>query len=174
MPDAQLFDLAQKGKLSDPKVLTAQIERMVADSKSRALVDNFAGQWLQLRSLPTHVPDPVKYPTYNDTLRDSMAEETKLFFSYILKGNRSVIEFLDGRYSFLNEPLAKHYGITGITGPEFRKVALTDPNRGGILTQASILTLTSNPTRTSPVKRGKWVMEQILGTQTDFYQSSKH
>ncbi len=164
MPDAQLFDLAQKGKLNDAKVLSTQVDRMIADSKSRALVDNFAGQWLQLRSLPTHVPDPVKYPTYNDTLRDSMTEETKQFFNYILKENRSVIEFLDGRYSFINEPLAKHYGIAGVTGPEFRRVTLTDPNRGGILTQASILTLTSNPTRTSPVKRGKWVMEQILGT----------
>ncbi len=164
MPDDQLFDLAKKGKLSDNKVLTAQVQRMIMDPRSSALTDNFAGQWLQLRTLPNHSPDPQKFPNYSEGLRDAMIQETKQFFTSVLRENRSVIDFLDGKYTYVNEVLAKHYGIQGVTGPEFRKVALSDPNRGGILTQASILTLTSNPTRTSPVKRGKWVMEQILGT----------
>ncbi len=161
MPDDELFALAAHGRLRQN--LEAQVKRMLGDAKSAALVENFAGQWLTLRKLDYVVPDPETFPGFDKELRSAMARETELFFEAILREDRSILDLLDADFSFVNERLAKHYGIAGVKGPEFRRVPLP-PNRGGILTQASILTLTSNPTRTSPVKRGKWVLEQILNS----------
>lgn len=162
MPDAELFRLAREGILHKPDVLRAQAKRMLSDPKSRALTENFAGQWLQLRSLADIVPDPEKFSRFNDELRSSMLRETEMFFESILREDRSVLDFLTADYSFVNEELARHYGISGVEGSEFRRVELPAQRRG-ILTQASILLLTSNPTRTSPVKRGKWILDNILG-----------
>jgi hypothetical protein len=164
MPDEELFGLAEKGRLREKGVLEAQVKRMLKDPKSRALTDNFAAQWLQLRTLETAIPDRRTYRAYDRTIRSLVVRETELYFEHIVKDDRSVLEFLDSDYTFLNSPLARYYGVSGVSGDEFRKVTLTDKNRGGVLTHASILTLTSNPTRTSPVKRGKWVLENILGT----------
>ena len=164
MPDEELFNLAAKGKLQDPAVLTAQAKRMLKDPRSHALSDNFAGQWLQLRSLDSISPDPKRFGGFDEGLRQSMKTETELFFQAIVSEDRSILDFLDARYTFLNEQLAKHYGIDGVQGGDFRRVTLTGDQRGGILSQASLLAVTSNPTRTSPVKRGKWVMENLLGT----------
>jgi hypothetical protein len=161
MPDAELFDLAAKGKLRDN--LEPQVRRMLADPKSAAFVQNFSGQWLTTRKLAYVAPDPKEFPGFDEDLRSAMTRETELFFEAILRENRSILDLLDADFSFVNERLAKHYGIAGVTGAEFRRVKLP-ANRGGVLTQASVLTLTSNPTRTSPVKRGKWVLDQILGT----------
>jgi len=162
MPDATLFDLARKGILHKPDVLEAQARRMVQDPKARALVDNFAGQWLQLRDVAKLTPDPERFPQFDDDLRAAMLQETQLFFASVLREDRSVLDFLAADYSFVNARLARHYGIDGVTGDEFQKVSLAGGRRG-VLTQGSILTLTSNPTRTSPVKRGKWILENILG-----------
>ena len=164
MPDDQLMNLATTNKLQDPSVIKQQVQRMLKDPKSRALTDNFAEQWLNLRILSIAQPDPKLFPDFNEGLRDAMETETKMFFESVLRENKSILDFLDGRYTYLNGDLAKHYGISGVQGDEFRRVALPDGRRGGIITQGSILTLTSNPTRTSPVKRGKWVLDQILGT----------
>lgn len=164
MPDDQLFALAAKGALHRPEILSAQAKRMLKDPKARALADNFAGQWLQLRNLSLLSPDTKRFPEFDDKLRRSMKTETEMFFEAIVKEDRSILDFLDGRFTYLNGPLAKLYGIDGVEGDQFRRVALTGEQRGGILSQASILTVTSNPTRTSPVKRGKWVLEQLLGT----------
>jgi hypothetical protein len=161
MPDDELFALAAKGRLRQN--LDAQVRRMLRDPKSAAFVENFAGQWLTIRKLAYVVPDPKTFPNFDEELRAAMTRETELFFEAILREDRSILELLDADFSFVNERLAKHYGIAGVAGPEFRRVKLP-ANRGGILTQASILTLTSNPTRTSPVKRGKWVLEQILNS----------
>jgi hypothetical protein len=163
MPDDELFGLAESGQLATPATQADQVRRMLADPKAQALVENFFGQWLELRNLNKIVPDPERFPSFNDDLRESMKRETLAFVAHIVAGNRSVLEFLDADYAFLNEPLARHYGIAGVEGAEFRQVALPDARRGGLLTQASVLTLTSNPTRTSPVKRGKWILENILG-----------
>jgi mono/diheme cytochrome c family protein len=162
MPDEELFKEARDGTLR--KNLDAQVRRMLQHPKARALVDNFAGQWLQTRNVKTMTPDPGLFPQFDEALRSAMQKETELFFENVMRGDRSVLEFLDADYTFLNERLAKHYGIAGVKGPEFRKVSLQGSARGGVLTQASILTITSNPTRTSPVKRGKWILENILGT----------
>jgi hypothetical protein len=164
MPDDELARLAQAGQLQKGVNLANQVKRMLRDPRSKAFAENFGGQWLTLRNLANINPDPARFPTFNENLRADMLKETELFFNSIVTEDRSILEFLDARYTFLNERLAKHYGIDGITGEEFKRVDLTTDRRGGILTQASILTLTSNPTRTSPVKRGKWVLEQILGT----------
>jgi len=164
MPDDELLSLAAQGALRDPKALEAQARRMLKDKKSRALVKNFGGQWLTLRNLQNVNPDPARYPGFNNELRAAMLAETELFFRSVVNEDRSVLDFIDANYTFLNERLAKHYGIEGVAGDDFRRVALTGDQRGGLLTQASILTVTSNPTRTSPVKRGKWVLEQMLGT----------
>ncbi|HET6572940.1 MAG TPA: DUF1592 domain-containing protein [Fimbriiglobus sp.] len=163
MPDEELFALAGRGELSKPGVLKVQIDRMLKDPKSSALVENFAGQWLQLRNLKTVSPDPGTFHGWDDDLRAAMAMESELFFEYVVKNDRSVLEFLDADYTFVNERLAKHYGIPKVYGRSFRRVKLPDNRRGGVVTQASVLTVTSNPTRTSPVKRGKWVYENILG-----------
>jgi len=164
MPDDRLMSLANQGKLRNPDTLAQEAKRMLVDPKARALADNFAEQWLNLRKLEIFHPEPEQFPTYNEILRDSMKDETKTYFKYILTQNRSVLEFLNSNYSFINQPLAAHYGISGVTGSELRKVTFTGNQRGGILSQASVLAITSNPTRTSPVKRGKWVLENILGT----------
>ncbi len=162
MPDETLFELARSGQLHEPQTLIQQVERMLDDVKSRALVDNFAGQWLQLRELSRLTPDAEKFPQFDDALRQSMRRETELFFETLLKEDRSILEFLNADFSFVNQRLANHYGIEGVEGDEFQRIGL-GAGRRGVLTQASILMLTSNPTRTSPVKRGKWVLENILG-----------
>jgi hypothetical protein len=161
MPDQTLFDLAASGELTKHDVLAAQVRRMLADPKSRALVDNFAGQWLQLRDVSRLMPDPVLFPDFDGALRTAMRRETEMFFETMIREDRSVLEFLNADYTFVDERLARHYGISNVLGDEFQKVALTDGRRG-VLTHASILMLTSNPTRTSPVKRGKWILENML------------
>ena len=163
MPDEELFQLAERGELRNPDVLKRQVTRMLSDSKSRAVVDNFAGQWLNLAMLDEMVPDPNVFPDFDTALRNDMKQESLLLFETIMKEDRSLLDFLDADFTFLNARLAKHYGRTGVKGEEFQKVSLEAGRRAGILTHASILTLTSNPERTSPVKRGKWIMENILG-----------
>ena len=160
-PDERLFQLAGEKKLHTAEQLSAEVDRMLADPKSKALVDNFAGQWLQLRDLEALSPDPAKFAAFDGKLRKSMRRETELLFTNIMKENRSILELLSADYSFVDERLAKHYGIDGITGDEFKKVELNGKRRG-MLMHGSILLLTSNPTRTSPVKRGKWVLENLL------------
>ncbi len=162
LPDEELTALAASGRLR--KELFNQVTRMLADSKSHALTENFAGQWLQLRLLDLVAPDKVQFPDFDENLRASMRIETEMLFDYIVKADRPVTEFLTADYTFLNERLALHYGISGVKGSEFRQCSLAGTQRGGILTHASFLTFTSNPTRTSPVKRGKWVLDNLLGT----------
>lgn len=162
MPDDELLAKAEAGTLRKPGVLEGEVRRMLLDPKARALSENFAGQWLQLRNLDEAKPDPDRFPTFDDELRRAMKRETELFFEAVVKEDRSIVDFLDARFTFLNDRLAMHYGIPGVEGPEFRRVALTGNQRGGVLTQASILTVSSYPTRTSPVIRGKWVLENIL------------
>jgi hypothetical protein len=162
MPDTELWRLADQNQLRDPQVLTAQVKRMLTDPKSNALVENFAGQWLELRNLNSVKPDPDKFPEF-PALRADMRRETELFFDSILHENRGILDFIDGKYSFLNERLAKFYGVPGVKGEQFRRVDLSAiPERSGILTQASVLTVSSYPNRTSPVIRGKYVLENIL------------
>jgi len=160
MPDEELSSLAAQGKLREN--LDAQVIRMLQDPKSRALDDNFAGQWLQLRMMENVNPDPKLYPDFDAALRVAMATETQMFFDAIVKEDRSVLDFIDSDFTFLNERLARHYGIDGIKGEQFQRVQLAAGQRGGLLTQGSILTITSYPNRTSPVQRGKWVLENLL------------
>ena len=161
MPDDELFNLAAKGKLRAN--LDAQVERMLKDPKSEALVDNFAGQWLRLRQVNNVSPDPKLYPGFDEDLRESMLTETQMFFSSIKNEDRDIMDFIGANYSFVNERLAKFYGIPGITGDDFKRVTFpADSPRGGIITQASVLTITSYNNRTSPVQRGKWVLENLL------------
>jgi mono/diheme cytochrome c family protein len=162
MPDEELFRAAAGNRLRKPEVLAAHVKRMLADPKSERLVNNFAGQWLELRNLDSVKPDPKAFPGFDDELRAAMRRETELFFDSIVRDDRSILDFIDARYTFLNERLAKHYGIEGVTGNEFRRVDLDGSQRSGILTQASILTVTSYPNRTSPVLRGKFLLENIL------------
>ncbi|MDG3003034.1 DUF1592 domain-containing protein [Paludisphaera mucosa] len=164
MPDDELFQLASEGRLHEEAVLEAQVQRLIRDPKSDAFVESFAGQWLQLRNLKTVNPDRGQFPTFDEPLRDAMQQESERFFASLLRDDGSLLDFIDCDYSFLNERLAAHYGVPGVKGPEFRKVTLGPGGRGGLITQASVLTVTSNPSRTSPVKRGKWVLEQILGS----------
>lgn len=164
MPDEELFQLAAAGKLKTPKVTAQQVNRMLKDPKAKALVESFGEQWLTLRNLASFAPDAKRFPTWNEDLRKAMLMETQLYFGSIIKEDRTILEFLDSDFTFVNERLAKHYGISGVTGEQFQRVKLEGDHRGGLLGQASILAITSNPTRTSPVKRGKWVMEQLLGT----------
>ncbi|HKX61361.1 MAG TPA: DUF1592 domain-containing protein [Verrucomicrobiae bacterium] len=161
-PDERLFELAAKGRLR--RNLETQILRMLKDPKSRALVDNFAGQWLQLRNMRIVTPDAATYPKFDERLRDAMVKETEMFFEGIIQDDRSVLEFLDADYTYVNERLARHYGMPGVRGESFQRVSLRGTGRAGLLTQGSLLTLTSNPTRTSPVKRGKYILENILGS----------
>lgn len=162
IPDDQLLSLAERGKLHDSQILAQQVRRMLADPKSKALVENFAGQWLRLRNVSDWRPDPEKFKEVDDAMRTAFERETELFFQNIVSEDRSVLEFIDADYTFLNERLARYYGISGVRGSYFRRVALKSEARGGILTQASILMVTSYPTRTSPVLRGKWILESIL------------
>ena len=162
MPDEKLVGEAHQGTLRTN--LRSQVVRMLNDPKSEALIKNFTGQWLQLRRLDGATPDPNIFPAFDDSLRRAMRMETEKFVAHILRENRSVLELIDSDYTFVNDKLAKYYGIDDVSSSEFRLVALGDRLRGGVLTQASILTLTSNPNRTSPVKRGQWILQQILGT----------
>src|SRR5215813_12616237 len=164
IPDDELLNLAAQGKLKDPAILDQQVKRMVADRKSDALVRNFAGQWLFLRNLQSSKPDGHEFPEFDDNLRQGFRRETELFFESIVRENRSVLELLTANYTFVNDRLARHYGIRNIYGSQFRRVTLTDQTRMGLLGQGSILTVTSYPNRTSPVLRGKWILENILGT----------
>ncbi|MGC8639141.1 MAG: DUF1592 domain-containing protein [Isosphaeraceae bacterium] len=164
MPDDELFSLAAAGKLHDEEVLTRQVRRMIRDPKASALVENFADQWLQLRILKSTSPDKALFPAFDEPLREAMRQESAEFFAAVMHENKSILDFIDCDYTYLNERLAKHYGVPGVRGNTFRKVRLSGGQRGGLITQASVLTVTSNATRTSPVKRGKWVLEQILGT----------
>jgi hypothetical protein len=164
MPDDELLSLAGNGRLHDPEVLPAQVRRMLADAKARSLAGNFGGQWLQTRNLDYGAPDRKAFPDYDIELRDAMRTETEMFFQAVITEDRSILDFLDGKFTFLNERLAKLYGIPEVQGREFRRVALDGTERSGILTQASVLTVSSYPTRTSPVIRGKWVLENILNT----------
>jgi hypothetical protein len=164
IPDDELLTLAEQGRLHSPVTMRRQVERMLADPRSQALVSNFAGQWLNLRNLAIARPDPDVFPEFDEALRQSFLEETDLFFASVLREDRSVLDLLDSNYTFLNQRLAEHYGIPNIYGSQFRRVILTDPNRGGLLGQGSILTVTSYPNRTSVVQRGKWILENLLGT----------
>jgi len=162
MPDAQLTRLADQGRLRDE--LPAQIERMVADFRAEAMAKNFAGQWLQLRDLDIVRPNDEKFPGYDKDLKQAMRVESEMLFSRIQSEDRSILEFVTADYSHVNERLARHYGLKGITGGKFVRVSLTDTQRRGILSHASVLTITSHPDRTSAVKRGQWVLNNILGT----------
>jgi hypothetical protein len=162
MPDAELMHRAAEGSLRKPDVLRAEVKRMLSDPKSNALADNFAGQWLEIRRLESITPDRDRFPDFDDYLRDSMKQETELFMRNLLHNDGSILDLIDGKYTFLNERLAAHYGIRGVKGTAFRKVDLTGTNRGGVLTQGSVLTVSSYATRTSPVLRGKWVLDNFL------------
>ena len=165
IPDDELLDLATKGKLSQPAVLEQQVKRMLADRRSDSLITSFASQWLYLRNLASVNPDPRLFPDFDDNLRQAFRQETELFFGSIVREDRNVLDLLRAKYTFLNERLAKHYGIPHIYGSRFRRVELGDDSvRGGLLSQGSILTVTSYATRTSPVIRGKWILGNILGT----------
>jgi len=164
IPDEQLITIASQGKLKDSAVLEQQVKRMLADDRSEALVKNFAGQWLLLRNLPNVQPDPNEFPNFDDNLRQAFRRETEMFFGSIMREDRNVLDLLNADYTFVNERLAKHYGIPGIYGSQFRRVKVTNEERRGLLGQGSILTVTSEANRTSPVKRGKFILEAILGT----------
>jgi hypothetical protein len=165
MPDWELFDLAERGELLKNGNLEKQVERMLKDWRARALVENFGSQWLQLHNLYEVDPDPKKFPKFSYELREDMKRETLAFVEAIIKEDRSLLDLVDARFTFLNERLARHYGIAGVKGNDFRRVELPpDSPRGGVLTMGSVLLATSQPTRTSPVVRGKWILEQILGT----------
>ena len=164
IPDDELLDAAVRGELGDPAVLEAQTRRMLADPRAEALVTNFAGQWLGLRNAAAVQPDEDLFPDFGEDLRQGFRRETEMLFDAILREDRSVVELLSADYTFLNERLAVHYGIPNVRGSHFRRVALDDPGRGGLLGHGSILTVTSHANRTSPVVRGKWVLENILGT----------
>jgi hypothetical protein len=162
MPDRELFELAAQQRLHKPAVLETQVRRMLADEKATALVANFAGQWLNLRLLDEVAPDPRRFKTFDDALRNDMRRETELLFQTILREDRSILELLNADYTFLNQRLAQHYGRDDVAGTTFVRASLAETPRRGVLTHASILTLTSNPARTSPVKRGKWILDNIL------------
>ena len=163
MPDEELFQVAAQRRLRDPEILRAQIHRMLLDPKSRALVENFGGQWLQTRNLDNLQPDPSKFPQFTNELRRDMQQETRLFLQSIIRDERPVSDFLSANYTFLNQRLAAFYGVPNVEGAEFRRVDLPpDSHRGGILTLASVLTVSSYPARTSPVIRGKWILENLL------------
>ncbi len=164
MPDEELRRLADQGRLRQPGVLEAQVRRMLKDPKGANLVDNFAAQWLQLRTLGRTKPDPDRFPVVDEELLDAMKRETQLFVSAVVQEDRSILDLIDAPFTFVNGPLAHHYGLKDVHGEEFQRVSLDGEQRGGLLTQASILTVSSYPTRTSPPVRGKWVLENLLGT----------
>jgi hypothetical protein len=162
MPDDTLLQLGRKNGLRNPEELTRQVERMIADERSSALTRNFAGQWLELRSLDIRTPDVSTYPSYKTSLKRSMRIETEMFFEAIMRENRSLLDLIDADFTFVDEGLAKLYDLSPPSKPGFQRVSLSGTDRGGILTHASVLTITSNPTRTSPVKRGKWILQNLL------------
>ena len=164
IPDDKLLAVAERGELSEASVLVGQVRRMLADPRSQALVKNFSGQWLFLRNIARMQPDPAAFPNFDENLRLALARETELLIESTLREDRSVADLLNTDYTFVNERLAEHYGIKDIYGNEFRRIAVRDPNRRGLLGQASILAVTSYPNRTAPTIRGKWVLEQLLGT----------
>jgi hypothetical protein len=164
VPDEELLALAEQHELGKPEVYVGQIDRMLDDPKAEALVLNFAGQWLFLRNLKSARPDVSTFPDFDENLRRDMRTETELLFASIVREDRSVVDLLDADYGFLNERLAKHYGIAGVYGSHFRRVEGLPDERRGLLGQGSILTVTSYPNRTSPVNRGKWLLENVLGT----------
>ena len=165
MPDAVLFDLAAQNQLLDPTVLQAQVKRMLADPKAHALTENFAAQWLQIRRLPQARPSTDFFPTFNGDLRETMYDETATFFDKLREEDRSTLDLLDADYTYLNEALATHYGIAGVSGPQMRLVKLRpEDHRGGLLGMSSVLALTSHTYRTSPTLRGKWILEVLFGT----------
>jgi hypothetical protein len=164
MPDDELLGAAARGELRRPGPLRRQLGRMLADPRAQALSVQFAGQWLETRRLGEMAPDPALHPDFDESLRAAMIGETQRFCRSIQDEDRSILDFVDADYTFVNERLARHYGIEGVVGVEFRRVSLAGTPRSGVLTQASVLTATSNPTRTSPVKRGQWILENILGS----------
>ena len=161
-PDEELRRAADRGTLRQPKVLAAQVQRMLRDPKSRALAENFGGQWLQFRALESVTRDRERFPDFEDYLRLSMRRETEAFVAHVIREDRSILDFIDGKYSFVNERLARHYGIPDVSGPELRRVELSGLPRAGVLTQGSVLTVSSYATRTSPVLRGKWILDNLL------------
>lgn len=163
-PDRELLTLASKKQLREPGVLAAQLDRMIRDERARDFVRNFAGQWLTLRKLESFTPNEGQFPDWNEQIRDFSRTETYHLFLYVLQENMSVLRLLDADFSFMNEKLARFYGIPGVQGDKFQLVSLKGHKRLGILTHASVLAVTSNPTRTSPVKRGKWILDNVLGT----------
>jgi hypothetical protein len=163
-PDEELLRAASGQTLRRPGVLKAQVQRMLKDPKSSALVEDFGGQWLQFRGLESHEPERKKFQQYTEFTRMSMGKETELFLANLIREDRPITDLIDGKYTFLNQRLAEFYGIPGVQGAEFRKVDLTGANRQGVLTQASVLTMSSYANRTSPVLRGKWVLENILNS----------
>jgi hypothetical protein len=162
VPDDELLSAAEQGRLKDPATLDAQVRRMLADPRSQALVDNFAGQWLHLRNVRNVQPNSDLFPDFDDNLRQGLKRETELFFESVMREDRPVLELMSANYTFVNERVAKHYGIRGIYGSRFRRVTLTDERRFGLLGKGSVLTVTSHAERTSPVERGKWILENIL------------
>jgi hypothetical protein len=163
MPDEELLRAAGQGTLREPAVLEAQVRRMLRDPKSSALATGFAGQWLQFKNVDVVRPDAARFPAFDDGLRRSMRRETELFVDSIVRDDRSVLDLLDADYTFVDERLARFYGIPGVTGPELRRVSVAGSERGGgILAHASVLAATSYSTRTSPVLRGKWILETLL------------
>jgi hypothetical protein len=164
MPDDTLLDVAAAGRLRQPAVLEAQVRRMLADRRSAALVENFAGQWLHIRNLQNIAPNTDEFPDFDNDLRDAFRRETELFFGSIVRDDRDVLDLMTADYTFVNERLAKHYGIPGIYGPQFRRVTLSGEARRGLLGKGSILLATSHADRTAPTLRGKWILENLLGT----------
>jgi hypothetical protein len=165
IPDYELLELASRGELCKPEVLERQVRRMLADSRSHSLVSNFASQWLHLRNLDSITPDLRRFPDFDDNLRQAFRQETELLFESVVREDKSVLDLLRSEHTYLNERLARHYGIPNVYGSRFRRVAVSDDSaRGGLLRQGSILTVTSYATRTSPVIRGKWILENLLGT----------
>jgi hypothetical protein len=164
IPDDELLRVAGTGTLSRPDVLKAQVRRMLADRKSSALIENFAGQWLQLRNLKGIVPNPETYPDFDDNLRQAFRTEAEMFFGDVVHGDRSVLDLMTSDRTFVNERLAKHYGIPGVFGDYFRPVQLKDDARRGLFGKGAVLMVTSHATTTSPVLRGKWILDNLLGS----------
>jgi hypothetical protein len=164
IPDDELLNLAVAGRLREPRVLEAQVRRMIADRRSDSLMNDFPGQWLQLRNLDKVTPDLLMFPDFDDNVRQAFRRETELFFASVVRENRSTLDLLNADYTFVNERLARHYGIRGVYGSRYRRVAVTDPNRRGLLGQGSFLSLTSVANRTSPILRGKFVIANLLNT----------
>ena len=163
-PDDELLDLAERGRLKDRVALERQVARMLADPRAKTLVSNFVGQWLYLRNVDAVLPDPSAFPDFDENLRAALARETDLFFESMLREDRSLLDLLRADYTFVNDRLARHYGMSGIHGTEFRRVTLTNEERKGLLGKGSVLTVTSYPNRTSPTLRGKFVLENLLGS----------